>query len=223
MHDVVERLIAIRSEIKELLEKNNSQNQELNIIVVSKTFTIDKILPLIDSGHVHFGENKVQEAELKWKEIKKKYSHIKLHMIGKLQTNKVKSALSIFDYIHSVDNYKLAEKIAKHQNELGKSIKVFVQVNVGEESQKNGIQPESVNEFIKKCKDKLSLNIIGLMCIPPFDLNSQHYFKLLKKTADELHLKELSMGMSLDYENAVVNGATYLRLGTAILGERNFN
>ncbi len=223
MHDVVERLIAIRSEIKELLEKNNSQNQELNIIVVSKTFTIDKILPLIDSGHVHFGENKVQEAELKWKEIKKKHSHIKLHMIGKLQTNKVKSALNIFDYIHSVDNYKLAEKIAKHQNELGKSIKVFVQVNVGEESQKNGIHPKNVNEFIKKCKDTLSLNIIGLMCLPPINQNPEKYFLYLDQIKNKLQLPHLSMGMSNDYKIAIKYGSTFLRIGSKILGERNIN
>ena len=140
MHNVVERLIAIQSEIKELLIKNKSQNKDPNLIIVCKTFSIDKILPLIEAGHVHFGENKVQEAELKWNEVKKKHSNVKLHMVGKLQTNKVKAALKIFDYIHSVDSYKLAEKIVKYEKELGKNIKTFVQVNIGEESQKNGIR-----------------------------------------------------------------------------------
>ena len=135
MHNVVERLIAIQSEIKELLIKNKSQNIDSNIIVVCKTFSIDKVLPLIETGHIHFGENKVQEAELKWKEVKSKYSNIKLHMVGKLQTNKVKTALKIFDYIHSVDSFKLAEKIVKYEKEMNKKIKTFVQVNLGNESQ----------------------------------------------------------------------------------------
>ena len=160
MHNAVERLIAIRSKIKELLIKNNSKNKDLNIIIVSKTFSMDKILPLIEIGHVHFGENKVQEAELKWKEIKKKHLNVKLHMVGKLQTNKVKTALKIFDYIHSVDNYKLAEKIVKYEKELNKKIKTFVQVNIGEESQKNGINPKNINQFVNYCRNNLSLNII---------------------------------------------------------------
>ena len=171
MHKVVERLISIQSEIKELLIKSNTQNKNLNIIVVCKTFSIDKIYPLIESGHIHFGENKVQEAELKWKEVKKKYSNIKLHMVGKLQTNKVKAALNIFDYIHSVDNYRLAEKIAKYGKEPNKKIKTFVQVNVGEEFQKSGISPKNVNQFVNHCKNSLSLNIIGLMCLPPINDN----------------------------------------------------
>ena len=180
MHNVVERLIAIQSEIKELLIKNKSQNRDLNIIINCKTFSMDKILPLIDAGHVHFGENKVQEAELKWKEVKKKHSNIKLHMVGKLQTNKVKTALKIFDYIHSVDNYKLAEKIVKYEKELDKKIKTFVQVNIGEESQKNGISPKNVNQFVNYCRDSLSLNIIGLMCLPPNDKFPERYFKEIK-------------------------------------------
>ena len=171
MHNVVERLISIQSEIKELLIKSNTQYKNLNIIVVCKTFSIDKILPLIDAGHVHFGENKVQEAELKWKEVKKKYPNIKLHMVGKLQTNKVKAALNIFDYIHSVDNYRLGEKIIKYEKELNKKIKTFVQVNVGEESQKSGISPKNLNQFVNYCKNSLCLNIIGLMCLPPINDN----------------------------------------------------
>ena len=221
MHNVVERLIAIQSEIKELLIKNNSQNKDLNIIIVCKTFSMDKILPLIDAGHVHFGENKVQEAELKWKEVKKKYSNIKLHMVGKLQTNKVKVALNIFDYIHSVDNYKLGEKIVKYEKELNKKIKTFVQVNVGEESQKNGINPKNVNQFVNYCRDSLSLNIIGLMCLPPINDNSEKYFLHLNKLRNQTDLCHLSMGMSNDYQTAIKCGSTFVRIGSKILGERN--
>ncbi len=221
MHNVIERLIAIQSEIKELLIKNNSQNKDLNIIVVCKTFSMDKIFPLIDAGHVHFGENKVQEAELKWKEVKKKHSNIKLHMVGKLQTNKIKTALNIFDYIHSVDNYKLGEKIVKYEKELNKKIKAFVQVNVGEESQKNGISPKNVNQFVNYCKDSLSLNVIGLMCLPPIDDNSEKYFLRLNQLMNQTDLCHLSMGMSNDYQTAIKCGSTFLRIGSKILGERN--
>ena len=221
MHNVVERLIAIQSEIKELLIKNNSQNRDLNIIIVCKTFSMDKILPLIDAGHVHFGENKVQEAELKWKEVKKKHSNIKLHMVGKLQTNKVKAALNIFDYIHSVDNYKLGEKIVKYEKELNKKIKTFVQVNVGEESQKSGINPKNVNQFVNYCKNSLSLNIIGLMCLPPINDNPEKYFLHLNKLRNQTDLCHLSMGMSNDYQTAIKCGSTFLRIGSKILGERN--
>ena len=223
MHNVVERLIAIQSEIKELLIKNNSQNKDLNIIIVCKTFSMDKILPLIDAGHVHFGENKVQEAELKWKEIKKKHSSIKLHMVGKLQTNKVKTALDIFDYIHSVDNYKLAKKIVKYEKELNKKIKAFAQVNVGGESQKSGINPKNVGQFVNYCKNSFSLNIIGLMCLPPINDNPEKYFLSLNQLRNQTDLRHLSMGMSDDYQTAVKCGSTFLRIGSKILGERNIN
>lgn len=221
MHNVVERLIAIRSEIKELLIKNNSQHKDLNIIIVCKTFSMDKILPLIETGHVHFGENKVQEAELKWKEIKKKHLNVKLHMVGKLQTNKVKTALKIFDYIHSVDNYKLAEKIVKYEKELNKKIKTFVQVNIGEESQKNGINPKNINQFVNYCRNSLSLNIIGLMCLPPINKNPEKYFLYLNQLRNQTDLCHLSMGMSNDYQIATKCGSTFLRIGSKILGERN--
>ena len=221
MHNVVERLIAIRSEIKELLIKNNSQHKDLNIIIVCKTFSMDKILPLIETGHVHFGENKVQEAELKWKEIKKKHLNVKLHMVGKLQTNKVKTALKIFDYIHSVDNYKLAEKIVKYEKELNKKIKTFVQVNIGEESQKNGINPKNINQFVNYCRNNLSLNIIGLMCLPPINENPEKYFLYLNQLRNQADLCHLSMGMSNDYQIATQCGSTFLRIGSKILGERN--
>ena len=221
MHNVVERLIAIQSEIKELLIKNNSQNKDLNIIIVCKTFSMDKILPLIDAGHVHFGENKVQEAELKWKEVKKKYPNIKLHMVGRLQTNKVKTALKIFDYIHSVDNYKLVEKILKFEKELNKKIKTFVQVNLGEEYQKNGIIPKNVNQFINHCSKNLSLNIIGLMCLPPINENPEKHFFYLNQLSNKVGLDHLSMGMSSDYLIAAKCGSTFLRIGSKILSERN--
>ena len=221
MHNVVERLISIQSEIKELLIKNNLQNKNLNIVIVCKTFSMDKILPLIETGHVHFGENKVQEAELKWKEVKKKHSNIKLHMVGKLQTNKVKMALKIFDYIHSVDNYKLAERIVKYEKELDKKIKTFVQVNVGEESQKNGVNPKNINQFVNYCRSSLSLNIIGLMCLPPINENPEKYFLYLSQLRNQADLCHLSMGMSNDYQIATKCGSTFLRIGSKILGERN--
>ncbi len=221
MHNVVERLMAIQSEIKELLIKNNSQNKDLNIIIVCKTFSMDKIFPLIDVGHVHFGENKVQEAESKWKEVKKKHPNIRLHMVGKLQANKVKAALNIFDYIHSVDNYRLGEKIVKYEKELNKKIKTFVQVNVGEESQKSGISPKNVNQFVNHCKNSLSLNIIGLMCLPPINDNPEKYFLHLNQLRNQLDLCHLSMGMSNDYQTAIKCGSTFLRIGSKILGERN--
>ena len=221
MHNVVERLIAIRSEIKALLIKNNSQNKDLSIIVICKTFSMDKILPLIESGHVHFGENKVQEAELKWKEVKQRHSNIKLHMVGKLQTNKVKTALKIFDYIHSVDNYKLAKKIVKYEKELKKKVKTFVQVNIGEESQKNGISPKNVNQFVNYCRDSLSLNIIGLMCLPSINENPEKYFLSLNQLRNEVDLCHLSIGMSNDYQIATKCGSTFLRIGSKILGKRN--
>ena len=213
--------MAIQSEIKELLIKNNSQNKDLNIIIICKTFSMDKILPLIDAGHVHFGENKVQEAELKWKEVKEKHPNIKLHMVGKLQTNKVKTALNVFDYIHSVDNYRLGEKIVKYEKELNKKIKTFVQVNVGEESQKSGISPKNVNQFVNHCKNSLSLNIIGLMCLPPIDDNPEKYFLHLNQLRNQTDLCHLSMGMSNDYQTAIKCGSTFLRIGSKILGERN--
>ena len=221
MHNVVERLMAIQSEIKELLIKNNLQNKDLNIIIICKTFSMDKILPLIDAGHVHFGENKVQEAESKWKEVKEKHPNIKLHMVGKLQTNKVKAALNVFDYIHSVDNYRLGEKIVKYEKKLNKKIKTFAQVNVGEESQKNGISPKNVNQFVNHCKNSLSLNIIGLMCLPPIDDNPEKYFLHLNQLRNQTDLCHLSMGMSNDYQTAIKCGSTFLRIGSKILGERN--
>ncbi len=193
------------------------------IIVVSKTFPILKILPLIESGHIHFGENKIQEAENKWVEVKKNNKNIKLHMVGKLQSNKAKKAVKLFDYIHSLDNAKLASKIYQYQKELNKKIKLFIQVNMADENQKSGILLNDINNFYNYCTKELSLNVIGLMCLPPINSDSHKYFNKLKITADSLNLKELSMGMSSDFENAISCGSTYLRLGTKILGERKLN
>ena len=170
---------------------------------------------------MHFGENKVQEAEKKWNEIKSKFINLQLHMIGKLQTNKAKNAVKLFDYIHSLDNEKLALKLSQHQKEINKKCKYFIQVNISNEQQKSGISEELLNSFYNYCTKELSLDIIGLMCIPPVNIDTNKYFKLLRAKAKELNLNNLSMGMSSDYENAVLNGSTHLRLGTAILGERN--
>ncbi len=190
------------------------------IIAVSKTFKIDKILPLIDYGHLDYGENKVQEAIDKWREIKLKHSNIRLHLIGKLQTNKVKFALKLFDYIHSVDNKKLAKKIADEELKQNKKVKVFIQVNIGNENQKSGIKKENLNEFYTYCNE-LNLNVIGLMCIPPAETNPNSFFKEMYLLSQKLNLKELSMGMSSDYIDATKNSSTYLRIGSAIFGKRD--
>ena len=178
-------------------------------------------MPLLEYGHIHFGENKIQEAEEKWTEIKKKYKNLQLHMVGKLQSNKVKKAVKLFDFIHSLDNKKLALMISKYQKELKKEVKLFIQINLAAEEQKSGLLLTNLNNFYNYCVSELSLNIVGLMCLPPVDINSDKYFKLLKKSSDDLNLNDLSMGMSSDFENAVLNGSTFLRLGTLIMGKRN--
>ena len=179
------------------------------------------MIPLLEYGHIHFGENKIQEAEEKWTETKKKYKNLQLHMVGKLQSNKVKKAVKLFDFIHSLDNKKLALMISKYQKELKKEVKLFIQINLAAEEQKSGLLLTNLNNFYNYCVSELSLNIVGLMCLPPVDINSDKYFKLLKKSSDDLNLNELSMGMSSDFENAVLNGSTFLRLGTLIMGKRN--
>jgi len=189
------------------------------IIAVSKTHPIENILPLIDHGHLHYGENKVQEALDKWTEIKNQNKDIKLHLIGRLQSNKVKFALKIFDYIHSVDSEKLATKIADEQTNQGKKPKIFIQVNIGNEDQKSGINKERLGDFYKFCKD-LNLDVIGTMCIPPNDQNTKKYFFEMNRINQELNFKELSMGMSGDYLEAVKNSATYVRVGSKIFGSR---
>jgi len=220
MHDCLQRLASVKNKINEImLEKQLKTNPE--IIVVTKTFSLNNIIPLVKSDHPHFGENKIQEAEDKWTEIKKTNNNIKLHMIGRLQSNKAKKAVKLFDYIHSLDSTKLATKISQYEKELNKKVKLFVQVNLAEETQKSGIFLKDLDNFLQYCTINLSLNIIGLMCIPPIESNPDKYFKLLKASAEKRNLKELSMGMSSDFESAIKNGSTYLRLGTAILGKKN--
>ena len=197
-----------------------SINKTPQIIAVSKTFSIDRILPLIDYGHIHYGENKVQEALDKWISIKANNSEIKLHLIGKLQTNKVKLALKVFDYIHSLDSEKLANKIAKEQEIQNKKTKIFIQVNIGNEKQKSGIDKENIYNFYQFCKN-LNLDIVGTMCIPPVNENSNNFFKEMDTINKNLGLSDLSMGMSKDYLSATSNNSTYLRIGAKIFGERD--
>ena len=218
MHHTVKSLIDIENNIKTYLNKLNINNNP-KIVAVSKTFKIDKILPLIEYGHTDYGENKVQEAVEKWTEIKKRNSHVRLHMIGKLQTNKVKFAVQIFDYIHSVDSEKLAKKIADEQNKINKKIKIFLQVNIGDENQKSGITKNDLRQLISYCK-KIGLNLIGLMCIPPADIDPEKYFEEMSKLNKTLNFSELSMGMSSDYLQAVKNHSTYVRIGSNIFGQR---
>jgi len=220
MHINVKRLNIVKNKVKEILDRKQLKTNT-QIIAVSKTFSMDKITPLLDYGHIHFGENKVQEAEEKWSHVKNKYANLKLHMLGKLQTNKAKKAITLFDYIHSLDNAKLATKISQFEKELNKKVKLFIQINIGDENQKSGIMLNDLNNFYKYCVYDLSLNIIGLMCLPPISSDSSKYFQILKKSSDELNLKDLSMGMSDDYEDAIRYGSTYLRLGTVIFGSRS--
>ena len=191
------------------------------IIAVSKTFSIDKILPIINSGHIDFGENKVQEAVNKWEIIKNNQNQINLHMIGKLQKNKAKFAVKLFDYIHSLDNIKLAEAIANEEIKQNKKMKIFIQINIGNENQKNGIIIDELNSFYDFCINNLKLNIIGFMCIPPSDKDSSYYFNEMKIITNTFKMKELSMGMSGDYLKALTYGSTFLRIGSKIFGERN--
>jgi len=207
--------------IQETLKNKIKISKQSNIIAVSKTFPIKNIFPLINHGHEHYGENKVQEAIEKWATIKQDFTNIKLHMIGKLQTNKVKHVIPLFDYIHTLDNLKLAEKIATEEIKKNKKLKIFIQVNIGKENQKNGIELENLNEFYELCKKDFKLDIIGLMCIPPQNINSEIYFVEMKKISVEMGLTDLSMGMSEDYLNAAKNDATFLRIGSKIFGKRD--
>jgi pyridoxal phosphate enzyme (YggS family) len=218
MHNTVKNLLDIESNISTYLNKLNINNNP-KIIAVSKTFKIDKILPLIDHGHVDYGENKVQEAFEKWTEIKKINLNIKLHMIGKLQTNKVKIAVQIFDYIHSVDSQKLAKKIADEQNKINKKIKIFLQVNIGDENQKSGVNKTDIGQLALYCKE-IGLDLIGLMCIPPANIDPEDYFDEMNKLNKTLDLNELSMGMSSDFLIATKHFSTYVRIGSSIFGKR---
>ena len=198
----------------------NTDKKKIKIIAVSKTFSIPTIMPLLNFGHIHYGENKVQEAVQKWTELKKKFNNIKLHLVGKLQTNKVKFILPLFDYIHSLDNLKLAEKISNEQKKRNFTPKIFIQVNIGNEVSKNGIELKDLEMFFETCKNKLNLNIIGLMCIPPMASEPKKFFKKMNELNHKLNLRELSMGMSNDYKSAIDNGATFIRVGTKIFGNR---
>ena len=215
MHNSIKNLIYI----EDLIKSKVNHDKLPKIIAVSKTFPIENILPLIDHGHLHYGENKVQEALDKWTDIKNKNHNIQLHLIGRLQTNKVKFALRIFDYIHSLDSEKLANKLADEQEKQKKKPKIFIQVNIGNEEQKSGINKEKLGDFYKFCKN-LNLDIVGTMCIPPNDGNTVEYFSEMKDINQKLNFKDLSMGMSGDYLDAVKNSATYVRVGSKIFGSR---
>ena len=216
----MKKLNIIKNKVNDIIDRKQLKIDP-KIIVVTKTFSLNNIMPLLESGHTHYGENKIQEAEDKWSKIKNNYKGLQLHMVGSLQSNKAKRAVKLFDYIHSLDNEKLALKLSQYEQELGKKIKLFIQVNLANEKQKSGISLNSLNDFYNYCTQELSLNIIGLMCLPPIDSDSNEYFKLLKKTALKFYLKELSMGMSADFEQAILNGSTFLRLGTLIMGGRD--
>ena len=219
MHNTVKNLIDIENNIKIHLNKLNIINNP-KIVAVSKTFKIDKILPLIEYGHTDFGENKVQEAIEKWQDVKQANPKIKLHMIGKLQTNKVKFAVQLFDFIHSVDSEKLARKIADEQKKINKKIKIFLQVNIGDENQKSGINKNDLQNLISYCKE-IGLDLIGLMCIPPVNVDPERYFEEMKKLNKTFGFVELSMGMSSDFLVAAKHSSTYIRVGSSIFGQRS--
>lgn len=216
MSNIIDRFNKIKFNISKFDLSN-----KIKIVAISKTFDLSHIMPLIDYGHIHFGENKVQEAESKWTEIRKKNDKLKLHMVGKLQSNKAKKAVQIFDYIHSLDSQKLADVLSKSQNAINKSINYFIQVNIGNEEQKSGIPYNEVDAFYNYCSKEKNMNIIGLMAIPPNDNNTEKYFQEVSNLNYKLGLKHLSMGMSSDYKIAIKYRSTYLRIGTEILGPRN--
>ena len=216
MNTIVDRFEKIKFKI--LASK---PDKPVNIIAVSKTFTFDYIKPLVEHGHMHFGENKVQEAISKWSEFKKANNDLKLHMIGKLQSNKAKDAVKLFDYIHSLDNQKLADELAKYQMNLNKKVNYFIQVNIGNEIQKSGIPINELDAFYNYCINEVNLNIIGLMVIPPITENTDKYFKSLNELNKSLALENLSMGMSADYINAVKYGSNFIRVGSSIFGSRS--
>ena len=219
MHVTIKNLVNINENVKTNLQNETKTFVAPKIIAVSKTFKIEHIMPLINHGHQDYGENKVQEATEKWTSIKHENKNIKLHLIGGLQTNKVKNAVRLFDYIHSLDSKKLADKISYQVKEQNVKTKIFIQVNVGKEDQKSGIPEEELLDFYKYCKN-LDLNIIGLMCIPPFNQDSTKYFSKMQELNQKIGLKELSMGMSADYLNAIKYGSTFVRIGSDIFGQR---
>tara|TARA_B100000989_G_scaffold298622_1_gene288793 strand:+ start:5367 stop:6029 length:663 start_codon:yes stop_codon:yes gene_type:complete len=219
MHTTIKNLLKINDKVKEKISSSNNLIKLPNIIAVSKTFKLEHIMPLINYGHLHFGENKVQEAVEKWTNIKKDNKNIKLHLIGRLQTNKVKIAVKLFDYIHSLDSKKLADKISFQQKEQDIKTKIFIQVNIGNEDQKSGIPVDETLDFYNYCK-QINLDILGLMCIPPNNIDSSKYFEEMKKINEKLDLQELSMGMSSDYLTAIEKGSTFVRIGSNIFGQR---
>ena len=218
MHKTINNLIEIE---KKIYSKDLYPKKKIKIIAISKTFSSDHIMPLIKHGHLDFGENKVQEAELKWTKLKKDHKNVNLHMVGKLQSNKVKQAIILFDYIHSLDSIKLAKKISLEQANLNKNVKLFIQINIGNEDQKSGIKIDELTNFYNTCVNELNLNIIGLMCLPPFQKDPIKYFKKMNEEAKNISLEELSMGMSSDYLQAVECGASYIRIGSKIFGNRS--
>ena len=221
MHEIVQRLIRIENQIKEEITKLSSTNFDAvksKIIAVSKTFPLEVIMPLIEHGHLDFGEKKVQEAKNKWTELKKNKAQLNLHFVGRLQTNKVKDVVKLFDYVHSLENVRQAEILCKYENEYNKKLKYFIQVNIAHEKQKSGIDPKNIKNFLQTCKSKYNLNVIGLMCLPPYVDDTEKYFK--KMLDLKISLPELSMGMSNDYIKAISFKATYIRIGTKIFGER---
>ena len=216
MNTIVERLVKIQSNISSL-----KLDKTVNIIAVSKTFSLNHVRPLINHGHIHFGENKVQEATTKWREIKNENTKIKLHMIGKLQSNKAKDAVTLFDYIHSLDNQKLADNMVKYQLSLNKTLEYFIQVNAGNEVQKSGIPINELDAFYNYCVNEINLKVIGLMVIPPLEQNAGKYFKIINELNKSLALNHLSMGMSADYLDAIKHGSTFVRIGSSIFGSRS--
>jgi len=219
MHHTESNLIEINNKIKSKINSLSLDQYNPKVIAVSKTFKEQDILPLLDYGHLDFGENKVQEASLKWPKLKEKYKNVKLHMLGKLQTNKVKFAVDIFDYIHSLDNLKLANKLASEIHKKNKKVKMFIQINLGGEKQKSGIEPNDLEVFYKNCLS-LKLDIVGTMCIPPDEQDPKLFFKELLSLNNKIKLPEISMGMTNDYLDALEYGSTYLRIGTGIFGRR---
>ena len=225
MHEIVQRLIRIENQIKEESTKFNIPKVP-KIIAIAKTFPLVSIMPLIEHGHLHFGENKVQEAKIKWTDIKKEKPRLNLHFVGKLQSNKAKDVVKLFDYVHSLENIKQAEVLSKCESEFKKKLKYFIQINIGYETQKSGIAFRGAKNFIEECVNKYDLNIIGLMCLPPYDKFPEKYFKEMKNlkmsllTSHHNQSEELSMGMSNDYITAISYGSTYIRIGTKIFGER---
>ena len=219
MHEIVQRLVRIENQIKEESTKQHIK-KIAKIVAIGKTFPIDSIMPLIEFGHFHFGENKVQEAKAKWTNIKKERPKLNLHFVGKLQTNKAKDVVKLFDYVHSLENIKQAELLSKQEKNLKKKLKYFIQINVAGEKQKSGIDPKDIKNFLSACILKFNLDIVGLMCLPPYVKNTEKYFKEMLELKNEYKLKELSMGMSNDYIKAINFNSTYLRIGTKIFGER---